>query len=270
MIITRSIRNMMLVLAATLLSAACSRKEESPVNARVTLQATLADALQTRAITDGSAVDQVWCGAYLAGTLITEATAPVQAGAATLVLDLANNRTYDIVMWACKAGENAVWTVNPATAEVSAHYTKETASSAANDAFWYKGTLVPSGEKAVAIELTRAVAQILVGTSNTFTTATDVVVNVTSVPSSWNLLTGAMDGAADRSFSLGSAPAAETFGMGDATYNCLAAVSVLAPEAQTTVNISFSLQMDGTPVTKSVANTTIRRNWCTRIAGDIK
>lgn len=261
----RSILYRTLAVAVIILSAACS-KIEQPVSSRVTFTATIGDYISTRAIADGSAIDHVWCGAYLDGTLITQVEAPVTAGSATLVLDLANNRHYDIVMWASNAA-NALWSIDPETAVVTAAYDLQTASSAVNDAFWYKDTLVPQGTRSIGIELSRAVAQVHIGTTTSFTSVTDVAVSVSGVPSSWNLLTGELEGEAQRSFSLGADPG-ETFTIGTTTYNCLAAVSVLAPATETITDISFSMNIDGNPVAKSVTNTSIRRNWCTRIAGD--
>lgn len=261
----RSILYRTLAAAVIILSAACS-KTEQPGTSRVSFTAAIGEYIPTRAVADGSGVDHVWCGAYLNGTLISQAEAPVSGGSAILVLDLANNREYDIVMWACNSTK-ALWNFNPATAQVTATYANETSSSADNDAFWYKGTLVPQGARSIGVELSRAVAQIHVGTTSSFSSVTDVVVSVSAVPSSWNLLTGVMDGEAQRNFSLGTDPG-ETFTIGATTYNCLAAVCVLAQETKTITDVSFSLNMDGNPVAKSVTNTSIRRNWCTRIAGD--
>ena len=248
-----------------ILSAACTRIDEQD-SVRISFNAVISADAVTRAVADGSGVDHLWCGAYLNGTLITQAEATVTDGNATLVLDLANNRQYDIVMWASKSGAGALWSFDPATALVTASYANETASSAANDAFWYKGTLVPNGAQSIGIELSRAVAQIHIGTTTSFTSVTDVVVTVSSVPSTWNLLTGDLGGEDDRTFSLGTDPG-ETFTIDATTYNCLAAVCVLAPETKTTTNVGFTLNMDGNPVAKNITNTSIRRNWCTRIAG---
>lgn len=261
----RSIFYRTLAAAVIILSVACS-KTEQPGTSRVCLTAAIGEYISTRAVADGSGVDHVWCGAYLNGTLITQAEAPVQDGSATLELDLANNRQYDIIMWASNAG-NALWSINPETAVVTASYEYNTASSPQNDAFWYKGTLIPQGACSVGIELSRAVAQIHIGTTVSFTSVTDVAVSVSAVPSSWNLLTGVLDGEAPRNFSLGTDPG-ETFTVGTTAYNCLAAVCVLAPEIKTLADVSFSLNRDGTPVAKSVTNTSIRRNWCTRIIGN--
>lgn len=261
----RSILYRTLAAAVIILSAACS-KTEQPGTSRVSFTAAIGEYIPTRAVADGSGVDHVWCGAYLNGTLISQAESPVTDGSATLELDLANNRHYDIIMWASNAG-NALWSFNPETSVVTAAYEHQTASSAVNDAFWYKGTLVPQGSRSIGIELSRAVAQIHVGTTSSFSSVTDVIVSVSAVPSSWNLLTGVMDGEAQRNFSLGTDPG-ETFTIGATTYNCLAAVCVLAQETKTITDVSFSLNMDGDPVAKSVTNTSIRRNWCTRIAGD--
>lgn len=248
-----------------ILAAACTKMEEQG-SARISFTAVISADATTRSVADGSGVDHVWCGAYLDGTLITQAEATVTDGMATLELDLANNSQYDIVMWAGKNG-NALWSFDPETALVTAAYANQTASSAVNDAFWYKGTLVPNGAQSIGIELSRAVAQIHIGTTTAFTSVTDVVVTVSAVPSTWNLLTGAMGGEDDRTFSLGTDPG-ETFTINATTYNCLAAVCILAPETKTTTNVGFTLNMDGNPVAKNITNTSIRRNWCTRIAGD--
>lgn len=263
----RSILYRTLAAAVIILSAACSKTGEPGVS-RVSFTASIGDYTFTRAVADGSGVNHVWCGAYLNGTLITQAEAPVSGGSAILVLDLANNREYDIVMWACNSTK-ALWNFNPATAQVMATYANETSSSADNDAFWYKGTLVPQGARSIGVELSRAVAQIHIGTTASFSTVSDVEVSVSNVPSTWNLLTGVMGGQADVDFSLGAAPA-EDFTIGATNYHFLAAVSVLAPAEKTTTNISFSLDMDGNAVSKSIDNTSICRNWCTRIAGVIQ
>lgn len=263
----RSILYRTLAAAVIILSAACSKTGEPGVS-RVSFTASIGEYIPTRAVADGSGVDHVWCGAYLNGTLISQAESPVTDGSATLELDLANNRHYDIIMWASNAG-NALWSFNPETSVVTAAYEHQTASSADNDAFWYKGTLVPQGARSIGVELSRAVAQIHIGTTASFSTVSDVEVSVSNVPSTWNLLTGVMGGQADVDFSLGAAPA-EDFTIGATNYHFLAAVSVLAPAEKTTTNISFSLDMDGNAVSKSIDNTSICRNWCTRIAGVIQ
>lgn len=257
----------MLMPALVLLCAACAKTNPEPNTSRVSFAASLDGDIPTRSLTDGSAVDHLWCGAYLGGNLVAQADADVSGGKAIVALDLANNCTYDIVMWACKSGEGARWSFNLLTAEVTASYENQTASSADNDAFWYRGTIVPEGETRIAIELNRAVAQIHVGTTTSFTAVSDVVVNVSAIPSSWNLLTGVLNTGENRTFSLGADPG-ETFTIGSTTYNSLAAVCVLAPEEQTNTDIAFSLIMDGTPVSRSITDTSIRRNWCTRIAGN--
>ena len=254
-----------LVLAVIAFSASCSKTEPEQTSA-ITFATSIAPDIATRALSDGSAIDQVVCAAYLGGNLIASTTATVTSGAATVILELANNRTYDIVMWASKS-DGALWSFDPETASVAATYANQAASSAANDAFWYRGTITPNGPEAFSIELTRAVAQIYVGTSTAFTSVSDVTLSATVIPGGWNLLTDTLTDVDDVAFSLGAAPDGETFTIGSDTYYIIGMACVLAPAAETATDVAFSMTRDETPVSKTVTNTSIRRNWCTRIAG---
>ena len=262
----KKIFHTILVLAVIAFSASCSKTEPEQTSA-ITFATSIAPDIATRALSDGSGIDQVVCAAYLGGNLIASTTAPVADGAANVTLELANNRTYDIVMWASKSG-STLWSFDPETASVAATYANQAASSAANDAFWYRGTITPNGPEAFSIELTRAVAQIYVGTSTAFTSVSDVTLSATGIHNGWNLLTGALsEDVANVEFTLGAAPAGETFTIGSDTYYIIGMACVLAPAAETATDVAFSMTRDATPVSKTVNNTSIRRNWCTRIAG---
>lgn len=251
-------------LTAAFFAAACASTAGEEAVLSVPFSVSLS---HTRALADGSAIDHVWCCAYLDGVLAASAEAEMTGGQAEVVLELANNRSYDVVIWAAKYG-NALWSFNPSTAVVTADYAWQASSSDEHDAFWYRGTVTAAGAQSKDVILTRAVAQIWLGTVSPFVSVEDLTLTVSGVPSSWNMLTDSLDGVSDVVLNLdGSAPA-ETFTAGSEVCYLVGMASLLSPAAETAANISFSMTKDGTPVSRDIANSSIRRNWCTKIAGN--
>lgn len=261
-----------LSLVAGLLVAACASIDGEGIKQQVSLHAVLHTDAATRSLSAGTSVDYLVCAAYIDGQLVTSTTAPVADCAATVTLDLARSKQYDIVMWACKqsqdGGFTSPWSFDPATGTVTASYDAVTATSEDYDAFWYRGTLTVGSDMAASVELKRAVAQFMVGTASATGEVSDISLSLTAIPTAWNLLSGTLSDAANLEFQLGAAPDGETFMIDETQYNTLAMVCLLSGADTDYTDMTLTLTRSGGSVTKTVSQAAYRRNWCTRIAGN--
>ena len=153
--------------------ASCSSDlEESALNGRegmVELTVQLPSTMSTRAFNQGESANSLNYYVYEAGTtkLIEKSEKPVDitSNTATIKLQLANGKSYDIVCWA-DAGTASPYSYNTETQEITVDYDNLNGSDDTRDAFYATKTIAVNGPVSGKIDLYRPFAQINLGTDD--------------------------------------------------------------------------------------------------------
>lgn len=223
---------LMLLATACQQEDVCSPEDNVPVN--VVYQVQMGDDLQSRAIGDGSEVDELVVGIFRDGEFVNKLTFKDEADGTkdrifeNITIPMMMKETYDLVFWAQKS-ENGIYTIEDGL-NVKIDYLKYTQFSVANnfDAFTGKQDNVSvynPGNKNITLK--RPFAQLNVLASHTSNIGT-VEFTIDKVYTSYNLYTGeATEGVQTFTiFPNGN----ETERVNATTYHYLASVFLLAPE----------------------------------------
>ena len=282
-----------LALATLLTTASCVKElEDNHVNADGTADITLAVSLgpQTRALADGSTVDQLYAGIYeVSGDDFTwvadNAGAPAsisgKAANVTFTGKITLGKSYKVVFWAQKEG--APYAIDWAKGVTTGPSVTATATGAANDesrdAFfgtYETGTVTGSIDLTGSpISLKRPFAQVnvLVPTAN-FVNATAAVTSsmtVAQAPTVLNLATKATSDPVDWTFSTAAIDEA-AFGGYSNSHRYVAMNYVLVD--QTAANARYDVTFSATSDTqvaadKQVKNAPLKPNGRTNIVGNV-
>ena len=289
------------MLAALALANSCSTEDNGLSSSENNLkQVTLkvsADGALTRAISDGTSVDQLVYRVFdKNGNAITtlnkttEAATDLLSGH-TVTLTLAKGQTYKIAFWAQKAG-CAAYTVDD-NMNVSIDYSGVN-NDESRDAFFKTVELTVNEDMTQDVTLKRPFAQINVGTTNTDWTAattagltvTQSKVTVKKAANKLNVVDGTVSGATDVTYTEANLPGeplmVDADGDGtkdsykylsmcyvlpndatDGTQKTLASTEFTFKPAAGTANVSDVIIKDG------LQNVPLQRNYRTNIVGDI-
>ena len=272
------------LMAATFLFAtSCSEDEVLSNNqgneAEVTFTTNLDGILASRAIADGTTVDQLTFNVYSNGTLLSELTQTVSVTnkTAKVTANLVKGQTYSFTFWAqdkdatCYKLESGV---------VKVTYGGE-ANDETRDAFFaVRENLTVKGSINETITLKRPFAQINVGTADTEAAKTAGIevgassVTVKSVATSLDLLTGAVHkDNTDATFTIAKLPNEKLQKVNGKEYDYLAMNYVLVGAEKELVDAEISLYagIDATePINKvNVTSLPVQRNYRTNIVGNI-
>ena len=272
------------LMAVTFLFAtSCSEDEVLSNNqgneAEVTFTTNLDGILASRAIADGTTVDQLTFNVYSNGTLLSELTQTVSVTnkTAKVTANLVKGQTYSFTFWAqdkdatCYKLESGV---------VKVTYGGE-ANDETRDAFFaVRENLTVKGSINETITLKRPFAQINVGTADTEAAKTAGIevgassVTVKSVATSLDLLTGAVHkDNTDATFTIAKLPNEKLQKVNGKEYDYLAMNYVLVGAEKELVDAEISLYagIDATePINKvNVTSLPVQRNYRTNIVGNI-
>lgn len=305
----------MFAAAGMLLSTSCSSDEVDAVpsgdEAQVTFSLSREGGISSRAISDGLSAKKLVYAVYNANdaanpTLITTLTgsdtknannqferANAFAGGLTdnVTLSLAKGQTYTVVFWA-QNGECAAYNTDD-LANVTVSYDSSANNDETRDAFFAAETFTVSGNASIDVTLKRPFAQINVGVTtddwnaavSSGTTITQSKVVISDAATAINLLTGAVSGSQEVTYTLADIPSGESL-MVDADGDGV-------KEAYTWLSMSYILVNDGSEDGASKAavdnleftfvpesgsniifseglnNVPVQRNWRTNILGQI-
>ena len=275
-----------LAAAAMAVTAASCQKEVIPASDGPEVSATFSVALPgnfTKAISDGQTVDQLVFGVFSGGKEIAELRqndVPVTAGKATVTVQLVKGQTYTFAFWAQKKGTGYYDTANLSAVKVN--YTGN-ANDETRDAFYAcKADYTVAGPFTETVVLKRPFAQINVGTSDAAAAAAAGIVveksemTVSGAGNTLNLLTGAVSGSVDVSYTVEAIPT-ETLKVksGDAAidaidYQWLAMNYVLVGKAEkslvdVTATLTFANGKGNLPL--EIPNAPVQGNYRTNIVG---
>ena len=285
------------MLAALALANSCSTEDNGLSSSENNLkQVTLkvsADGALTRAISDGTSVDQLVYRVFdKNGNAITTLNKTTETATDLLIghtvtLTLAKGQTYKIAFWAQKAG-CAAYTVDD-NMNVSIDYSGVN-NDESRDAFFKTVELTVNEDMTQDVTLKRPFAQINVGTTNTDWTAataagltvTQSKVTVKKAANKLNVVDGTVSGATDVTYTEASLPGEPLMvdADGDGTkdsYKYLSMCYVLPNDAtdgtqKTLASTEFTFKpAAGTDVIikDGLQNVPLQRNYRTNIVGDI-
>lgn len=272
------------------LATSCTNDENvipSSNEAQVTFSLGLESGINTRAISDGTGINQLFYAIFdKDGNLVKPATNqevnkfPLDAN-----ISLVKGETYTAVFWAWDKDCEAYTIENNKTVKID--YSKIPNNDEDSDAFFKNVTFTVDGNENISIVLKRAFAQLNVGiTAEEWETATKQGVEITKstvtikqAATTLNLLDGTVDGATDITLEADAIPTEKLYVDADCNgedeeYVYLSMSYFLANDgtdgaSKTTVdNLAFTFSDDNGPsfvLTDGLANAPVQRNHRTNI-----
>lgn len=298
--------------AGMLLATSCSSDELTTTGAgnegRVTFSLNLENSMGTRAISDGTGADKLVYAVFdESGQRISGIKKVEKLGVTfptTETLALAKGQTYQVAFWAQDADCSA-YTVSD-DMKVTVSYGDNTTAAVNNDetrdAFFACETFTVTGSTSIDVELKRPFAQINVGVTdadwtaavNSGVTVTQSSVKIKNAATSINLLTGAVDGSQEVTYSLANIPSdtetltVDTDGDGTAENYKWISMSYILVNDQSTATTGGEVlgaqkaTLDGLEFTfknadaswsldvkDGLTNVPVQRNWRTNILGQL-
>lgn len=279
-----------------MLANSCSEDNSVPQAdsslAQVTFKVS-ADGVLTRAISDGTTVDELVYRVFDKNgnpiatlPLVKEAAADLSSGH-TVALTLAKGQTYKVAFWAQKAG-NTAYTVND-NMQVAVDYSGAN-NDENRDAFFNAVEITVKDDVAQTVELKRPFAQLNVGSTTADWDAavasgvivTESKVTVKQAATTLNVLDGKVSGAADVNFTYAAKPGEllKVDADGDGTkedYEYLSMSYILPNDAtdgtqKTLASAEFTFKAaSGTEIVvkNGLQNLPLQRNYRTNIVGNI-
>ncbi len=191
----------------------------------------------------------------------------------TVQLQLVTGKTYDIVFWA--AANDAPYTFDQNTQSVTVNYDGMKANDESLDAFFRCYTYTAGTDVENPIKLYRPFSQLNVGTKDLaaakasgFKAANaQTEVKVTGIYNTLNLVTGAVTGDAERTFSLNAIPTGETFPK--AGYDYLSMDYMLVAADKANVDVAWTINDGSMTINRNFANVPVQRNYRTNIYGNL-
>lgn len=201
-----------------LLTCACSNEElgavESKADAKVTFKLGLENAMNTRAISDGSLINKLHFAIFDSTGAIVESSKDRGAEFPfTTSVSLVKGEQYTAVFWA-QNKDCTAYTISDDMTTIEVDYVGALNNDEARDAFFRSETFVVDGDVALDVVLKRALAQLNVGVSaeewNKFLAEGDQIVTseveIKQAATALNLVDGSVSGASDVKFEAGAIP----------------------------------------------------------------
>ncbi len=191
----------------------------------------------------------------------------------TVQLQLVTGKTYDIVFWA--AANGAPYTFDKNTQSVTVNYDGMKANDESLDAFFRCYTYTAGTDVENPIKLYRPFSQLNVGTKDLAAAKASgfkaenaqTEVKVTGIYNTLNLVTGAVSGDAERTFSLNAIPTGETFPK--AGYDYLSMDYMLVAADKANVDVAWTISDGSMTINRNFANVPVQRNYRTNIYGNL-
>lgn len=273
---------------AALLTAGCSKPEPQKFDNGITatFNITLPGEIATKAISDGSQATELLFRAFDSDNrLLSDLNQTVQVSGkrATVTAKLVRGVSYQFVFWAQKPGQFAI---NDANLTIPANKLSTMMNSDAFDAFYaFKAVNPQDADFSADVTLYRPFAQINVGASAADiavaqANAVDVAGNlktsytIKGVKNTLNLLTGAVSGSENVTYTAATAPTDNIAATDGSAYRRIAMVYVLAAPQSATVPVTINVQSKqngsvNVAFSREVPNVPVRRNHRTNIVGEI-
>lgn len=201
-----------------LLTCACSNEElgavESKADAKVTFELGLENAMNTRAISDGSLINKLHFAIFDSTGAIVESSKDRGAEFPfTTSVSLVKGEQYTAVFWA-QNKDCTAYTISEDMTTIEVDYAGALNNDEARDAFFRSETFVVDGDVVLDVVLKRALAQLNVGVSaeewNKFLAEGDQIVTseveIKQAATALNLVDGSVSGASDVKFEAGAIP----------------------------------------------------------------
>jgi hypothetical protein len=273
---------------AALLTASCSKPEPQKFENGITatFNVTLPGEIATKAISDGNQATELLFRVFDSeNRLLSDLNQTVQVSGkrATVTAKLVRGVKYQFVFWAQKPGQFAI---SDANLTIPANKLSTMMNNDAFDAFYAFKAVDPKQEDFSAdVTLYRPFAQINVGAS-----AADIAVaqdnkvdvagnlktfyTIKGVKNTLNLLTGAVSGSENVTYTAATAPTDNITATDGSAYRRIAMVYVLAAPQSATVPVTVNVQSKqngsvNVNFSREVPNVPVRRNHRTNIVGEI-
>lgn len=273
---------------AALLTASCSKPEPQKFENGITatFNVTLPGETDTKAISDGNQATELLFRVFDSeNRLLSDLNQSVQVSGkrATVTAKLVRGVKYQFVFWAQKPGQ---FTISDANLTIPANKLSTMMNNDAFDAFYAFKAVDPREEDFSAdVTLYRPFAQINVGASaadiavaqaNKVDVASNLKTSYTikGVKNTINLLTGAVSGSENVTYTAATAPTDNISATDGSAYRRIAMVYVLAAPQSATVPVTVNVQSKqngsvNVNFSREVPNVPVRRNHRTNIVGEI-
>lgn len=210
----------MFAAAAMMLTTSCSNDEtfdqvdQLGNEAHVTFSLGLENGMNTRAISDGAGINQLYYAVIDSENMFITEKWNQQVN--DFQLSLVKGKEYTVVFWAWDKDCNA-YTVDKGI--VTIDYSQIANNYEDSDAFFKKATFTVTGDESISIVLKRAFAQLNVGVSTQEwnnavaqgTTITKSAVTIKQAATTLNLMAGTVGGAKDITLNAGALPTEKLF-----------------------------------------------------------
>ena len=288
-------------LAAILTAGSCQRENIDAVSGGVvTFTVTAPGTLDTRAIADGTNVNEVHYAVYKTNSGEDYAIddsgdidGPLAYGvvgmskkSATLKLDLLQDQYYTILFWAQVSGNDHYVITNGDLRQVSVSSTTFGANDETRAAFFQRHDFHTYAQQNYEVTLFRPFAQINLGTAaESLTPSQEGQVSgytisvkksemtVKGLATSFNLLTGeAADEDVTFTFTSTDTPhvsTGETLDVNGVPYHYVGMNYLFVPILDKTVEVSYTITTDKGTISNTIANVPVKENYRTNIIGNL-
>lgn len=278
--------------AAMMLAESCQKEALAPVSegeTSVKFSIALPDGLQTKAMSRAESTDivyyEIWNSDWTRQLYPVEqagaqsyASAVVNGCKATIDLKLVSDQTYNFIFWAQNNACGAYNVDNLKNVGVDYDVIGAEGNQDKFDAFYAIETIRVEGPINKTVTLYRPFAQLNFGADEMTTTFGDIVVTDTEIQVSglatvFNTLTGYGEQAVTSpvAFQAKGIATDETLVAAGKPYTWVAMDYMLMMDDQALVNVEASFGVDGMdePVTHSLTNVPLKKNYRTNIVGDL-
>ena len=279
--------------AAMMLAGSCQKEALAPVSegeTSVKFSIALPDGLQTKAMSMAESTDivyyEIWNSNWTrqlypveqAGVQSAYASAVVNGCKATIDLKLVSDQTYNFIFWAQNEACGAYNVDNLKNVGVDYDVIGAEGNQDKFDAFYAIETIRVEGPINKTVTLYRPFAQLNFGADEMTTTFGDIVVTDTEIKVSglatvFNTITGYGEKPVTESVAFQAKGIAtdETLVAAGKPYTWVAMDYMLMMDNQALVNVEASFGVDGMyePVTHSLTNVPLKKNYRTNIVGDL-
>ena len=280
-------------IASMMLAGSCQKEVLAPVSegeTSVKFAIALPDGLQTKAMSQAESTDivyyEIWNSDWSrqlypveeAGVQSAYASAVVDGCKATIDLKLISDQTYNFIFWAQNEACGAYDVTELKNVGVNYDVIGAEGNQDKFDAFYAVETIRVEGPINKTITLYRPFAQLNFGADEMTTTFGDIVVTDTKIQVSglatvFNTLTGYGEQAVTEpvAFQAEGVATDEALVTGGKSYTWVAMDYMLMMDKQALVNVEASFGVFGMdePVTHSLTNVPLKKNYRTNIVGDL-
>ena len=279
--------------SAMMLAGSCQKEVLNPVSegeTSVKFSIALPDGLQTKAMSKAESTDivyyEIWNSNWSrqlypveeAGVQSAYASAEVKGCKATIDLKLISDQTYNFIFWAQNEGCGAYDVTELKNVGVNYGVIGAEGNQDKFDAFYAVKTIKVEGPVNETITLYRPFAQLNFGADEMTTTfgnieVTDTEIEVSGLATVFNTLTGSGEQAVTSpvTFKANGIATDEILSTGGKSYTWVTMDYMLMMDKQALVNVeaSFGVKDMDLPVTHSLTNVPLKKNYRTNIVGDL-